>query len=65
VARRKKQSGGGLVSLVIGVLVLWFILNSASSGNSLAALIVLAGIALAVIWLVRRASLVETSTVIR
>jgi hypothetical protein len=62
LARRKKQSGGSLGGLVIGLLVLWFFLNSLTNGNGLFTLLVLAGIAVAAVWLVRRLSGPKTAT---
>jgi restriction system protein len=62
VARRKKQSSGGLGALVVGVLVLWYFLDSASGGNGLLALFVLVGLAVAAVWLVRRLSGTKTAT---
>jgi restriction system protein len=62
LARRKKQSSGGLVGLVVGALVVWFFLDSVTNGNGLLTLLVLAGIAVAAIWLVRRLSGPKTVT---
>lgn len=62
MARRKKQSGEGLGALVVGVLVLWYFLDSATDGNGLLALILLAALAVAAVWLVRRLSAPKTAT---
>jgi restriction system protein len=62
LARRKKQIGGGLGGLVVGALVLWFFLDSVTNGNGLLTLLVLAGIAVASVWLVRRLSGPKTAT---
>jgi restriction system protein len=62
VARRKKQSGGGLAGLVVGALVLWFFLDSVTNGNGLPTLILLVVIGVAAIWLARRLSGPKTPT---
>jgi HJR/Mrr/RecB family endonuclease len=62
LATRKRQSGGSLGGLVIGLLVLWFFLDSLNNRNSLLTLLVLVGIAVAAVWLVRRLSGPKTAT---
>jgi HJR/Mrr/RecB family endonuclease len=47
---------------MIGLLVLWFFLNSFTNGNGLLTLLVLVGIAVAAVWLVRQLSGPKTTT---
>jgi restriction system protein len=62
LARRKKQSGGSLGGLVLGLLVLCFFLDSFTNGNGLLTLLVLVGIAVAAVWLMRQLSGPKTAT---
>jgi HJR/Mrr/RecB family endonuclease len=62
LARRKNQFGGSLGGLIVGLLVLWFFLDSFTNGNGLLTLLVLVGIAVAAVWLVRQLSGPKTRT---
>jgi HJR/Mrr/RecB family endonuclease len=62
LSRRKEQSSRSLGGLAIGLLVLWFFLNSLTNGNGLLTLLVLVGIGVAAVWLVRRLSGPKTAT---
>jgi restriction system protein len=59
---RKKQFGGSLGGLIVGLLVLWFFLDSFTNGNGLLTLLVLVGIAVAAVWLMRQLSGPKTTT---